>query len=1086
MKSTIKKIVKKLPGIKQVVVRYNELKDKIQNNNNLLLDLQQRISNLTSTVSTEDKKVFTEWNPENKDNLVIDKIELPEYKSTNYNDIDFTDIEYYDEEKILYIEKYLLGYVEGTEYNKRQMSYKESAYLNGIIRKTKPKNIVEIGISAGGNTCVILNAIRDMADTKLYSFDYNTKWYREAHLENSRKSGFLVNEIIPELMNKWELYTGGVPCKYFDDYLPKEGIDICFVDTVHSNPGEHLNILEIMPYMKKNGIIILHDTNYHTLFNVQGYTNIVLLNTLKGKRIYLKSEKTMCIPNIGAIILDDNINEMLFPLFSNLSLPWFQKILDSDYYIILKHLMKYYSKNLIQIYTFYCCFYMNDGLQNKDVSLKIAEKYLINIYDKFKIFLKKKNNLKPIIAMIHSNDEDAPSETFVRAQRDMIDGKVNYYNRGIPPTYMNAKKIKIPYYSAVSESLKEILIPRFNENESLVAATLIDENTDIVFAQFGISGAGILNVCKKLLLPLIVHFHGIEISAHYYMENYRDKYIEMFKYASYIIAVSRYMENTLIEMGCPKKKIIYNPCAPNDDYYKIQPQFNKKIFIAAGRFIEKKAPQNTIMAFIKVLKKHPDAKLIIAGNGELFDLCSELIKHEKIDESVLIPGTYNPEQLKKWFNEAIAFVQHSITAPNGDMEGTPVVICEASLAGLPVISTFHAGIPDVIIDGKTGLLVEEGDIDGMAENMIWILDNLEKAKEMGMAGKQNIWNNFNMKKHISILDKIIKNAINENKKIKNDFKIIYALTPPPHLKNIGDHAQVVAINKWLNKNYPNIQIHEFDKDECIQRIDYIRAITNPQDIVFIHSGGNLGDRGIWSETGRRNIISSLPENKIISLPQTIFFSDTVKGKIEKEKTIEIYNKHKNLTVIGRDIKSTEDASFMFPKANTFSIPDFVLSLNRDDYINIKKPIKKVLFILRDDSEQIFSEKEKNKLLELLDLSENNIGYFDTTIEHEIQSHEREMYIKKTLEYFSDFEMIITDRFHALIFATLLNKPVIVLPTIDHKLTSAINWFNDMPQIKLLNINEIQTIKSVYEELLRVTPIEKDWNKLYFNDLINMI
>jgi len=355
----------------------------------------------------------------------------------------------------------------------------------------------------------------------------------------------------------------------------------------------------------------------------------------------------------------------------------------------------------------------------------------------------KRPNKKPIVAMIHCDEGDgAPSETFIKLQRNNIDAKVNYYNYGIPPTKINGINLMT--------SCSHIA-----NYEILVAMSLINENTDVVFAQFGVVGAGIVKICRKINIPLIVHFHGYDISVKSVVENYRKKYLEMFEYATYVIAVSKCMKEMLMNLGCSESKIIYNPCGPNDSYYNIQPAYNKKLFIGAGRFVQKKAPQNTILAFIKVLEKHPDAKLILAGEGELLETCKELVKQNHIEKSVLFPGVFKAEQLEQWLSEATAFVQHSITAPNGDMEGTPVIILEASLAGLPVISTFHAGIPDVIIDGKTGLLVNEGDIEGMTRNMIWILDNPEKAKEIGMAGKENIWKNFNMKKHIKTLDEII-------------------------------------------------------------------------------------------------------------------------------------------------------------------------------------------------------------------------------------------------------------------------------------------------------------------------------------------
>jgi glycosyltransferase involved in cell wall biosynthesis len=93
------------------------------------------------------------------------------------------------------------------------------------------------------------------------------------------------------------------------------------------------------------------------------------------------------------------------------------------------------------------------------------------------------------------------------------------------------------------------------------------------------------------------------------------------------------------------------------------------------------------------------------------------------------------------------------------MEGTPVGILEASAAGLPVISTFHAGIPDVIIHEKTGLLCNEHDYKKMAENMLWVLEHSEESAAMGAAGRKNIKENFSMEKHIGKLNEIIEKAI---------------------------------------------------------------------------------------------------------------------------------------------------------------------------------------------------------------------------------------------------------------------------------------------------------------------------------------
>ena len=102
--------------------------------------------------------------------------------------------------------------------------------------------------------------------------------------------------------------------------------------------------------------------------------------------------------------------------------------------------------------------------------------------------------------------------------------------------------------------------------------------------------------------------------------------------------------------------------------------------------------------------------------------------------------------------------------------------------------------------------------------------------------------------------------------LRSKNKIIYALTPPPYLKNVGDHAQVIAIRAWLDKHFPELPVIEIDKDQGNYFLPALRWLVQLDDIFFLHSGGNLGDRGKWSETMRRQMISEFPSNQIISLP----------------------------------------------------------------------------------------------------------------------------------------------------------------------------------------------------------------------------
>jgi glycosyltransferase involved in cell wall biosynthesis len=111
--------------------------------------------------------------------------------------------------------------------------------------------------------------------------------------------------------------------------------------------------------------------------------------------------------------------------------------------------------------------------------------------------------------------------------------------------------------------------------------------------------------------------------------------------------------------------------------------------------------------------------------------------------------------------QARAFVQHSVQTSYGDSEGTPVGILEGGAAGLPVVATRHAGIQDVIIDGETGLLVDEGDVDSMAESMIRLGENPVLAAELGKAARKRICAEFSMEKSIDNLWGIIETTIHK-------------------------------------------------------------------------------------------------------------------------------------------------------------------------------------------------------------------------------------------------------------------------------------------------------------------------------------
>ncbi|MGM0932663.1 MAG: glycosyltransferase family 4 protein [Bacteroidota bacterium] len=368
------------------------------------------------------------------------------------------------------------------------------------------------------------------------------------------------------------------------------------------------------------------------------------------------------------------------------------------------------------------------------------------------------------IALLSPN-QNAYSETFIQAHKHRLRGNVFYYFGGRLPSHMEGRGLlKNTRWERILNIIKEkFYLNKFSLKEAAFVRSLKYNKIDLVFAEYGFTGQKVHHLCRELNLPLIVHFHGYDASRKEEIVN-NNQYKELFDYATFVIAVSKKMFSVLLKLGCPEEKIIYNVYGPQEEFFKVKPHFTKPQFISIGRLIDKKAPHYLILSFLKVVKEFPEAKLLIGANGPLLSVCKQLVDYWGVNSNIEFVGVITPEEFRSYLRESLAFVQHSITAENGDAEGTPVSILEAGAAGLPVISTYHAGIPEVITPGENGLLVEEHDVNGMAERMITLLKDFSYAKELGEKGRENVQKNFTLEKHIETLNDLIGRALSIKKK----------------------------------------------------------------------------------------------------------------------------------------------------------------------------------------------------------------------------------------------------------------------------------------------------------------------------------
>lgn len=363
---------------------------------------------------------------------------------------------------------------------------------------------------------------------------------------------------------------------------------------------------------------------------------------------------------------------------------------------------------------------------------------------------------------------EAYSETFIQAHIEQLPTTVHVLYGGHLPTHGDEGESLIPKYNLLKrlrfrlrQQLRGLSWDERAKHIVAIEQFLQYHQVQAVLAEYGLTGVEMMEVCQHLHIPLIVHFHGYDASHRDILTGpYGIRYPELFASAQAIIAVSHAMKTQLIRLGAPADKVHYNPYGVDMSLFAAAaPAENPPVFSAVGRFVNKKAPYLTLMAFSEVVKQVPEARLIMVGDGELLEPCQRLARVLGIVDAVDFRGICSHVEVAALMRTSRAFVQHSVQAFNGDSEGTPVAVLEASASGLPVVSTRHAGIPDVVIEGETGILVDEGDVDSMVEAMVLLAKDPQMASRMGKAGRHRVEEHFSMEKSISNLWKIIETVI---------------------------------------------------------------------------------------------------------------------------------------------------------------------------------------------------------------------------------------------------------------------------------------------------------------------------------------
>ncbi len=270
---------------------------------------------------------------------------------------------------------------------------------------------------------------------------------------------------------------------------------------------------------------------------------------------------------------------------------------------------------------------------------------------------------------------------------------------------------------------------------------------DLLHCHFGPNGiVGSFLKDIGVVDTLVATFHGSDINS-YPLRYGKNVYNRLFEVVDRITVNTDFTGDKVISYGADPDKIDIVPVGLKCTEYPYLKDTGFKgapVVLSVARLEEKKGLCYSLQAFASVLEKYPNAEYHIAGEGSQKAVLQQLVKRQNIEERVVFHGFCDRMKLFELYRKATVFVLPSVTAKSGDMEGQGLVLQEAQAVGLPVITTLHNGIPDGVLDGKSGFLLPERDSEGIAMKIIYLAGHPSEAGQMGKTGREFVMLNYDI------------------------------------------------------------------------------------------------------------------------------------------------------------------------------------------------------------------------------------------------------------------------------------------------------------------------------------------------------
>ena len=290
---------------------------------------------------------------------------------------------------------------------------------------------------------------------------------------------------------------------------------------------------------------------------------------------------------------------------------------------------------------------------------------------------------------------------------------------------------------------------------------------DVIHAQFGHRAVSVTPLAQRLGIPLIVTFHGYDLTALATRPGWKPRYRRLYKQAAVLHGVSTHICDRLIALGAPPDKVKRHYIGIDLSRFPLRPPLDPPAkgeairCLHVGRLVEKKSPLKLVEAFAharSLLGGSPPLRLAIAGDGPLLEATKARAAALGVADAVEVLGSVPHAQVAELLRESHLYTQHCLTAADGDQEGLGMTFLEASAVGLPIVATCHGGVPDAVLDGTTGILVDEGDTAAMGRAIAELATDPARRQALADAGRRHVEEHFDLQKQVAKLRTIYAEA----------------------------------------------------------------------------------------------------------------------------------------------------------------------------------------------------------------------------------------------------------------------------------------------------------------------------------------